>query len=180
MTARISGSIAALVAVLLAILWIASAPSGIEALRAEVAAVPQKWPAIGHISTQRLARLMSEGRVALFDVRTEQEFRVSRIPGAENVEADVSPRTFFDRYGTMVQSKAAVFYCSVGVRSSQLASRLAAELKVRGATAVYNLEGGIFAWHDEARPLVDDRGVTTTAVHPFDGNWGRLLGHMRG
>ncbi len=73
-----------------------------------------------------------------------------------------------------VNGKTAVFYCSVGVRSSRLAERVAQGLKARGAVAVDDLAGGIFAWHGEARPLVDAKGPTDF-VHPYDATWGRLL-----
>lgn len=37
-----------------------------------------------------------------------------------------------------------------------------------------NLEGSIFAWANEGRPLVDDKGLATK-VHPYDAKWGELL-----
>ena len=43
-----------------------------------------------------------------------------------------------------------------------------------GAQAVYNLDGGIFAWHNERRALTNAAGATDY-VHPFDDYWGRLL-----
>jgi 3-mercaptopyruvate sulfurtransferase SseA len=81
---------------------------------------------------------------------------------------------FLERYGAGVDGKAVVFYCSVGVRSSALAERVAQGLQAHGATAVDDLAGGIFAWHGEGRPLVDAQG-STDFVHPYDSSWGRLL-----
>ena len=50
-----------------------------------------------------------------------------------------------------------------------------AELMKRGAVAVDNLKGGIFAWHNQQRPLVSGQGQPTPYVHPFDSSWGKLV-----
>ena len=63
-----------------------------------------------------------------------------------------------------------VLYCSVGHRSSELAQFL----MKKGYTEVYNLEGSIFAWANEGRPVY--RGnERVKVVHPYDRTWGRLL-----
>ena len=53
-----------------------------------------------------------------------------------------------------------VVYCSVGYRSSKMARRL----KELGRTKVSNLDGAVFAWSGEGRPLVPN-----APVHPY--NW---------
>ena len=63
-----------------------------------------------------------------------------------------------------------VVYCSVGYRSSQLARRL----QRAGFTNVMNLEGSIFAWANEGRPLVAN-GHSATLVHPYNRKFGRML-----
>ena len=40
---------------------------------------------------------------------------------------------------------------------------------------VSNLEGSIFRWSGEGRPLVDPKGKSTRLVHPYNPYWGRLL-----
>jgi hypothetical protein len=63
-----------------------------------------------------------------------------------------------------------VTYCAVGYRSGALATKL----REAGFTSVRNLEGSIFQWANEHRPLVrGDEPVTT--VHPYSSLWGRLL-----
>ena len=63
-----------------------------------------------------------------------------------------------------------VTYCAVGYRSGALATKL----REAGFTNVRNLEGSIFQWANEHRPLVrEDQPVTT--VHPYSSLWGRLL-----
>ena len=149
----------------------AAAPATLQATIEDVA---RRWPQIGHIKTAQLAPMIAAGNVVLFDVRTPAEYAVSRLPGAISVAPDMPAADFLDRYSKMVSGKTALFYCSVGVRSSKLAERVAAGLKARGAIAVDDLAGGIFAWHGESRPLVDAKGPTDF-VHPYDSTWGRLL-----
>ena len=83
-------------------------------------------------------------------------------------------RTFLKRHGEAVKGKTVVFYCSVGVRSSKLAAKLQKALAARGAKAVYNLQAGIFNWHNERRPLTTG-SAPTSFVHPFDDHWGQLV-----
>ncbi|MEM8660723.1 MAG: rhodanese-like domain-containing protein [Pseudomonadota bacterium] len=65
-------------------------------------------------------------------------------------------------------------YCSVGYRSSKATEQL---LKL-GLSNVHNLEGSIFEWANEGKPLVQGGSDSLTpshVVHPFDDNWGQLL-----
>jgi len=152
----------------------APARSGPVSLQATIEDVVHHWPDIRHIAPAELDGLIAAGTVVLFDVRTPAEYAVSHLPGAVNIDPDMPSAAFLERYGDSVKGKAAVFYCSVGVRSSTLAERVAAGLKARGATAVDDLAGGIFAWHGQRRALVDAKGPTDF-VHPYDSTWGRLL-----
>jgi 3-mercaptopyruvate sulfurtransferase SseA len=61
-------------------------------------------------------------------------------------------------------------YCSVGWRSA-IAAR---ELVRRGARDVRNLEGGIFQWANEGRPVYRSARVVRE-VHPFDRLWAVFL-----
>ena len=44
----------------------------------------------------------------------------------------------------------------------------------KGYTEVYNLEGSIFAWANEGRPVYRGK-ERVQVVHPYDKIWGRLL-----
>jgi len=152
----------------------APASGGPVSLRATIEDVVRDWPDIEHITPAELDRLIAAGKVLLFDVRTPAEYEVSHLPGAQRVAPDTPSAVFLASFGDEVSGKAVVFYCSVGVRSSRLANRVADGLKARGATSVDDLAGGIFAWHGEGRALVDAKGATDF-VHPYDSTWGRLL-----
>lgn len=130
---------------------------------------------VAQLPPQMLADLMArDDALLIFDVRDEEEFRVSHLPGAIRVDPGSWSQTFVNRYGQSVQGKRVVFYCSVGIRSSRLAGRVQEALFERGAAGVYNLSGGLFRWHNEGRHLVDERGPTPL-IHPYDSHWGGLI-----
>lgn len=128
---------------------------------------------VEHLPAQDLLTLASDRRV-VFDVREPDEYAVSHIDGAIQVDPDISVEAFTERYAALLEDRTVVFYCSVGRRSSILAQRLDSAVVEHGATATYNLIGGIFQWRNENRPLVDGDGQTS-AVHPYNRFWGRLI-----
>lgn len=142
-----------------------------DTLSAVHAQVARDYPSVRHLSIKEAA---GSQNVIYFDVREQKEFAVSRIAGAIRVDPGRWTGSFLREFGKLAQGKTVVFYCSVGVRSSKLAARVQADLLRQGAKAVYNLQGGIFQWHNEDKPLQDEKGATEY-VHPYDDEWGRLL-----
>lgn len=139
------------------------------------AAIKAEYSSIAHLSATEFASAIARGEdLVIFDVREEQEYAVSRIAGARRVDPGAWGWQFLRDHGADLADKTVVFYCSVGVRSSKLAHRVAEALRERGVKGVYNLEGGLFRWHNEGRGLVDVLG-DTDRVHPFDQTWGRLV-----
>ena len=103
----------------------------------------------------------------LLDVRTEGEWNVSHLPGARRVD----PGAPVGLAAPAVPKNATIVtYCAVGYRSGDLAARL----RAAGFTNVKNLDGGIFEWANEHRPLVC-YGEPVSRVHPYNEFWGRLL-----
>ena len=102
----------------------------------------------------------------LLDARAPEEYAVSHLPGARRVDPDA---TAAELVGEVEPGRGVVVYCAVGVRSAGVARRL----RAAGVAAV-NLEGSIFRWANEGRPLVRD-GRAVETVHPYDAAWGRLL-----
>jgi len=143
------------------------------------AMVRSKYGGVAHLIVAQFAAMGDGGAdVLLLDVRELEEFQVSRIEGAERVDPGISTSTFLKTYGERAAGKHVVLYCSVGVRSSKLAARVQDQLRTVGALSVSNLEGGIFRWHNEQRPLSDDNGETQL-VHKYDAQWGRLVERQR-
>ncbi len=138
------------------------------------------YPAVAVMGSDELAALKETGAdVVLLDARTDAEFGVSRIPGAQRVDPRMSAKQFQSQFGSNVTGKKVVVYCAVGGRSSDLASRIDAAAKDAGAAGVYNLEGGIFRWHNEKRPLEGPSGATDE-VHPFSPNAASLIKRQEG
>ena len=130
--------------------------------------VRAQYPNVDHISTEQLAaRMGSDTSLVIIDTRTREEYDVSHLPGAIWVDPDA---TTFPELKDSAENKSIVAYCSVGYRSSEIASRL----QDAGFENVSNLEGSIFRWANEGRPVIDSSG-TTTGVHPFNKSWGRFL-----
>lgn len=133
-------------------------------------AVRARFPNVPQIQTAELGDwLAATNRIPplLLDVRTPAEFRQSHLPGAQRVDPGAQPATV---QALIPSHRPVVVYCSVGWRSSELAERL----RMSGLTNVMNLEGSIFAWANEHRPLEAD-GHPVTKVHPYNATFGRLL-----
>jgi len=133
----------------------------------------ERYPDVAHISSNALQK-MSPKDVVLFDVRRSSEFDVSRIEGAIRVSPSINASTFLREHAASMKGKTVIFYCSVGERSSRLAERVISRAGAAQSAALYNLEGGIFKWHNEYKDVVGGRGQTS-AIHPFNRKWGRLL-----
>jgi len=142
-----------------------------ESLDAIHEKIERRYPDVSHIKRDTLNALPED--TLIFDVREPDEFAVSHIQGAVQVSPDISPDAFMARFGDAIEGKTAVFYCSVGRRSSRLIDRLDSVFKEEDTTA-YNLEGSIFRWHNEYAPLVNDTGETDK-VHPYNWIWSRHL-----
>ncbi len=170
---------ALLLAVVPARLALADAKSDLAAVEAKVAA---EFPTLNQMEPDALAAMVSAGKpVIIFDVREEAEYAVSHLAGATRVAPDADPAAFVASIAAAAKGKTIVFYCSVGMRSSKLGSKVAPLLMSQGAASVNNLRGGIFRWSNEGRPLEkgsaapgksSNSGVT---VHPYNASWGRLI-----
>jgi rhodanese-related sulfurtransferase len=139
------------------------------------------WPAVDHairtgypdvqrVTTDSLARWIASDSLrkpVLLDTRPVEEFTVSHLQGAVRIDPDAEDFSMLD---TLSSDAPIVTYCSVGYRSSGVAERLQAA----GFTNVRNLEGSIFGWANEGRPVYRD-GREVHEVHPFDAVWGSLL-----
>lgn len=144
------------------------------ALAKTMASVAERWPKLAHISTESVAEKLGSNDQVVFDARSPEEFAVSHLPGAIHVAPDTTAADFIAAHGSKLDGKTVVFYCSVGVRSSTLATRVGPAVANHGGTRVADMAGGIFAWHNEGRPLRDGNGKTD-AVHSYDKWWGRLI-----
>ncbi|MGI8956096.1 MAG: rhodanese-like domain-containing protein [Chthoniobacterales bacterium] len=131
----------------------------------------RKFTDIPWITTEELAhRMADKDRIppVLLDVRTPAEYEVSHLKGARQVDPKADAQSAAK---AIPKDAPIVTYCSVGYRSGEMAERL----RAAGYTRVQNLEGSIFEWANEHRPLVRSDGEHVTRVHPYNAVWGRLL-----
>ena len=136
-----------------------------------------RYPDVVTVSTDTLAAWLADpSRPApvLLDVREPAEYAVSHLPGARRVDPDATAEQLRAVLDGTDGGRPVVVYCSVGVRSAGVAARLTEA----GVADVRNLEGSIFRWANEGRPLVRD-GQRVEEVHPYDAVWGRLLNPAR-
>ena len=130
--------------------------------------IHEEFPSVQHISTDQLAQLLAErDDITLLDTREQEEYEVSHIQDAA-LATDVNDA--LEILGKHDKGRIVVVYCSVGYRSSKIAEILAR----RGVPNVFNLEGSLFQWANEGRPLYQGAS-RVNRVHPFDDEWGKLL-----
>ena len=137
------------------------------------------------ISTAQLALLLLQDKQqprasppVLLDIRSAEEFAVSRIPGARHVPPDTVIDFAERELASLDRSQPIVVYCSVGVRSAAAAR----ELQFLGFSQVKNLRGSLFQWANEGRVIKagvpggpEPQVSSGVAVHPYNRFWGRLL-----
>ena len=144
--------------------------------------VRREYPEVPQLSTASLSAWLA-GPVPfpiLLDVRTPEEFAVSHLLGDNRALTLAEANITLEGKN---RDLPIVVYCSVGYRSS----RLARELRQAGWKKVWNLEGSLFAWANEGRPLYRTISSSSKAefsnasptkvlvAHPFDDTWGKLL-----
>jgi rhodanese-related sulfurtransferase len=123
---------------------------------------------IPYISAEDLS--VSDTEIILLDAREANEFEVSHLRNAIHVgydDFDIATVT------EILKDKSAkiVVYCSIGVRSEDIAEKL----KQEGYTNIYNLFGGIFEWKNKENPLYNTSGQETNNVHVYSKKWGKWL-----
>lgn len=147
-----------------------------------------RFPGVRQVSTSELAGwLQQPNKPLLLDARAPAEYAVSHLPNARLAATEEQALAILQ---AEPRDRLVVAYCSVGYRSSALAE----QLQRRGYTNVYNLEGSIFEWANEGRPLFRTRVATPSLagsgakvepapqgeqpakqVHPYDARWGVYL-----
>lgn len=140
-----------------------------------------RFPTVKRLTTTELAHQLESNvdstngqRPLLLDARTFEEYQVSHLPGAQWVGMNSPMDRLLDKgqgdRPNLPSSPSVVIYCSIGYRSAQLTQQLQAQ----GYKNVANLEGSIFAWVNESRPVYRDANPVCD-VHPYHDVWKWLL-----
>jgi len=133
-----------------------------------LATIRRRFPSVRQLSTQQLADWLTDPKrqsPLLIDARASEEYAVSQLRDARHATSVREVRDL-----NLSTSQPIVVYCSVGYRSSALAEKL----QQAGFTNVANLEGSLFRWANEGRPIFQGT-QPVKHVHPFDAKWGQLL-----
>ncbi len=123
---------------------------------------------IPYISVQELA--MPKTQAILLDARETNEYVVSHLKNAicigyDNFDIKKVTDTITDK------NKEIVVYCSLGIRSEDIAEKL----KKEGYTNVRNLYGGIFEWKNNNFKVYNDREKITDSIHAFSEEWSKWV-----
>ncbi len=123
---------------------------------------------VAYISAEELRMHQLNSKVMILDAREKEEYEVSHIPGAILVGYNdfKLPALITD-----LKNERIVVYCSIGVRSEDIAEKL---IKA-GYRNVENLYGGIFDWKIKDFPVVDITGKSTQKVHAYSRHWSKWL-----
>lgn len=133
------------------------------------ALISARFHAIEWVDSETLSQWMdsaSNEELVLLDVRSREEQEVSQLRGAQRLDAR---QPDLDSLAIPEGAKVVV-YCSIGYRSAAIIE----DLERAGIRNVYNLEGGLFDWANQDRPIYRG-GERVDRVHPFNRLWGLLL-----
>ena len=142
----------------------------IQTLEAQTESLRTEYPEFEHLRPATLTALMEGSRnVLVIDVRRTEEFQVSHIPGAAHLDTADKIAAYLT---TAAPLPDVVVFCSAsGVRSAKILQEMPGKWPLTGA----NLAGGIFAWANEGRPLINAAGQEARQVHPESRFHGRFL-----
>jgi rhodanese-related sulfurtransferase len=123
---------------------------------------------IPYITANELATPRVES--VLLDAREIEEYKVSHLKNAIHVGYDnfslIETKKILSDNDAMI-----VVYCSIGVRSEDIAEKL----KKEGHKNVYNLFGGIFEWKNNNFTVYNSKEEATENVHAFSKDWSKWL-----
>ncbi|WP_242131452.1 rhodanese-like domain-containing protein [Aestuariivivens marinum] len=123
---------------------------------------------VPYISVQELAA--SKTKTIVLDARESKEFEISHIKDAIHVGFDsFNLKNTTQKFNE--KQLAIVVYCSLGVRSEDIAE----QLKKAGYSNVKNLYGGIFEWKNSGFPVYDIKNKETDSIHTYSIEWGKWL-----
>ena len=131
-----------------------------------------KFPFVQRMTTVEFSQRLSDSEnfhPLILDARSKREYAVSHLAASRQIDI-ASDFTAEQALKEVSKNTPIVVYCSVGYRSAEVAQRL----KQAGFSHVFNLEGGLFQWANEERPMLHN-GQPTQLIHPYNAVWGNLL-----
>lgn len=100
-----------------------------------------------HVDAEGAAKLISEGKVVIVDVRSKEEFGDGHLKGALNI--DILESDFEAKLGKLDKNKPVLVHCQAGGRST----RSLPVFENLGFTQVFHLDGGYGGWVEAGKPV---------------------------
>jgi len=137
-----------------------------DLLESSIKRTREKFPNVRQLSTDDCYKMLEYANPpVLLDCRTDEEYKVSKIPGAIQCHGSLTDDKIEEILSKYL-GQDVVCYCASGYRSSQMVERIQ-KIKPLGIREIWNLEGSIFKWVNEGKTVVDGKGVTKKKVHAF-------------
>jgi rhodanese-related sulfurtransferase len=106
-------------------------------------------PDVQHLDAAGAAALLARDKgITILDVRTPAEFAAGHLEGAVNL--DIRASDFNDKLRALERGKPYLVHCQSGGRSSNAV----AQMRKLEFTSIYHLDGGIGAWKEAGKPVV--------------------------
>lgn len=128
---------------------------------AAIQAIRLQFNDVNHLSTEEVAEKLktNPSPPILFDCRAPVEFEISHLQNAISVDPSISAEDLKQKLLENCKEKNSpeiICYCSIGYRSSEIARKLHNVLNNENNldVKIFNMEGSIFKWANEHRPLV--------------------------
>ncbi len=100
-----------------------------------------------NVNVEDFAKLSSDKKNIVLDVRTVKEFQEGHIPGATNI--DVNAPDFEKKVGALDKNKVYLVHCAAGVRSAKACKKM----EQLNFSHLYNLESGFKGWEKAGKPV---------------------------
>ena len=101
-----------------------------------------------HVKADEAAKIIADGKVAVIDVRTPDEFKEGHIKGAKNI--DILSSDFEAQLGKLDKTQPTLVHCQAGGRST----RALKVFEKLGFTNLIHLDEGFSGWEAAGKPVV--------------------------
>ena len=101
-----------------------------------------------HVKADEAYKIIADGKVAVIDVRTPDEFKDGHIQGAKNI--DIMSTDFEAQLGKLDKTQPTLVHCQAGGRST----RALPIFEKLGFTNLIHLDEGFGGWEAAGKPVV--------------------------
>ncbi|WP_395732085.1 rhodanese-like domain-containing protein [Prosthecobacter sp.] len=101
-----------------------------------------------HVKADEAAKIIADGKVAVIDVRTPDEFKDGHIQGAKNI--DIMSQDFEAQLGKLDKTQPTLVHCQAGGRSM----RALKVFEKLGFKNLIHLDEGFGGWAASGKPVV--------------------------